>query len=930
MEEFSTYLANTPSEVRSQSVQQRLTQPSMQDQMAAHHQQQQTMLQQSQPPMNPAWRPGPQVQPHQQHQHQQPAQPVQQLQQLQQQAPMGPFAYPPPTAQSTPSSAAPQPHSLTPRSFAEAMGIDPNAFTTEIAFQLPSFLTGPTVAPGGGGDVVPGSASNMQQPDSYSNTWYAGGTQNSHASGSGLNVRSPNDYPGFSPYAMQNSQDDQYAPNPSERAGLMQPPDMMQYPPQEDSYGFGGDMGMPQSQSVHPQALQASNPNYTSPAAPVSNFQAPRQSSLPASAPAPAPVIGPLPAVSGTVMPGLYSTSGFDMLGVLARVASRPNPKIVLGPVDLTCSFTVVDVKRYDQPIVYSSPTFHRLTGYDQSEIIGRNCRFLQVGHLSGAADWGTDKLVFLQAPNGRVERGSTRTYTDNAAVAHFKKSLAADKECQASLINYRKNGAPFINLVSIIPIKWDSDEIRYHVGFQVDLVDQPHAILQTMRDGSYIVNYSLQSNPQPTLSPGRDKIGMLSPELRRVIANTMSASGFGSGDEQERQDLNMMLLEHSDDFIHVLSLKGSFLYVSPSVRYILEYEPEELIGKSISDVTHPSDIVPVMRELKESSSIVPSSNHGGGSVQKTVNLLLRVRRKTSGYVWVESQGRLHVEPGKGRKAIILSGRKKEVPRLQWSSIARAGGLGDREFWVQMSVDGLVLVASVGVHEIMGYTPDEFLGTNLIVDHILEEWKPSILARLASAISPTRAIAIASELVRRPDAGLDATMPEIARCVLITKHGQKISSDVCFYPPLASLDDGAPGSVPAIKPAPASLVCQVKVVSADMMGRPRSQTTGSLDSSIAGPSSGIFGGRMTGEPLSSGVTGQLQGHIVHHLSSNLFEELETTRSTSWQYELQQLKISNKRMKDEVDSIVERMSSVETGVDKTRKRRTRDNPEGDQP
>ena len=65
------------------------------------------------------------------------------------------------------------------------------------------------------------------------------------------------------------------------------------------------------------------------------------------------------------------------------------------------------------------------------------------------------------QAPNGRDDRGSTRTYTDNAAVAHFKKSLAADKECQASLINHRKNGVPFINLVSIIPIKWDSEEIR-------------------------------------------------------------------------------------------------------------------------------------------------------------------------------------------------------------------------------------------------------------------------------------------------------------------------------------------------------------------------------------------------------------------------------------------------------------------------------------
>lgn len=373
-----------------------------------------------------------------------------------------------------------------------------------------------------------------------------------------------------------------------------------------------------------------------------------------------------------------------------------------------------------------------------------------------------------------------------------------------------------------------------------------------------------------------------------------------------------------------MLSLKGSFLYVSPSVRHILEYEPEELIGKSISDVTHPSDIVPVMRELKESSTVVPAGGHGTGSVQKTVDLLLRVRRKTSGYVWIESQGRLHVEPGKGRKAIILSGRKKEVPRLQWSSIARAGGLGDKEFWVQISVDGLVLVASSGVHEIMGYTPDEFLGTNLIVDHLLEEWKPSILTRLAAAISPTRAISFANEAARRPGADLDPTLPEIARCVMITKHGQKVTADVCFYPPLASIDDGAPATVPITKAGPASLVCQVKVIAPDMVGRPRSQTMSSLPSS-----SNALGKVAANDFMQSGITDQLQGHIVHDRSSNVFEELETTRSTSWQYELQQLKISNKRMKDEVDSLVEQRSNAEGSTDRSRRRRTRDAMETEQ-
>ena len=36
------------------------------------------------------------------------------------------------------------------------------------------------------------------------------------------------------------------------------------------------------------------------------------------------------------------------------------------------------DIRRYDSPIVYASPTFVALTGYELPQILGRNCRFLQ------------------------------------------------------------------------------------------------------------------------------------------------------------------------------------------------------------------------------------------------------------------------------------------------------------------------------------------------------------------------------------------------------------------------------------------------------------------------------------------------------------------------------------------------------------------------
>lgn len=153
-----------------------------------------------------------------------------------------------------------------------------------------------------------------------------------------------------------------------------------------------------------------------------------------------------------------YSSSGFDMLGVLMRVAARPKPQINIGAVDMSCAFVVCDITQHDLPIVYCSDIFERLTGYTKHEILGRNCRF-------------------LQAPDGKVMSGVKRKYVDDQAVLHLKNMINERQEAQISLINYRKGGQPFMNLLTMIPITYDSEDMKYYVGFQVDLVEQPTSI---------------------------------------------------------------------------------------------------------------------------------------------------------------------------------------------------------------------------------------------------------------------------------------------------------------------------------------------------------------------------------------------------------------------------------------------------------------------
>ena len=191
-----------------------------------------------------------------------------------------------------------------------------------------------------------------------------------------------------------------------------------------------------------------------------------------------------------------YPSTGFDMLDILVtifplppsplpplslvfafadnmqnRVANRENPQINIGAVDMSCAFVVTDIRKFDNPIIYCSATFERLTGYTKHEVLGRNCRF-------------------LQAPDGNIKRGDRRKYVDENAVYYLKNQINSRQEAQTSLINYRKGGQSFTNLLTMIPIQDDSDDVVYFVGFQVDLVDQPGAMMNR--------NRGIKSNPAP------------------------------------------------------------------------------------------------------------------------------------------------------------------------------------------------------------------------------------------------------------------------------------------------------------------------------------------------------------------------------------------------------------------------------------------------
>jgi len=106
----------------------------------------------------------------------------------------------------------------------------------------------------------------------------------------------------------------------------------------------------------------------------------------------------------------------------------------------------ITDATRIDNPIIYANPFFEEFTGYHSDEILGRNCRFLQ----------GRD--------------------TCKSAIRRMRGTLIQNKGFEETILNYKRDGTPFWNRLTVAAIKDADGEIHNYVGIQEDITARINA----------------------------------------------------------------------------------------------------------------------------------------------------------------------------------------------------------------------------------------------------------------------------------------------------------------------------------------------------------------------------------------------------------------------------------------------------------------------
>ena len=99
-----------------------------------------------------------------------------------------------------------------------------------------------------------------------------------------------------------------------------------------------------------------------------------------------------------------------------------------------------------DKILIYVNPAFERLTGYSSEEILYQDCRFLQSGDR------------------------------DQEALQLIRDALNSEGSCREILRNYRKDGTPFWNELSLSTVKNPADGQTYFIGVQKDVTVQVKA----------------------------------------------------------------------------------------------------------------------------------------------------------------------------------------------------------------------------------------------------------------------------------------------------------------------------------------------------------------------------------------------------------------------------------------------------------------------
>lgn len=251
-----------------------------------------------------------------------------------------------------------------------------------------------------------------------------------------------------------------------------------------------------------------------------------------------------------------------------------------------------------------------------------------------------------------------------------------------------------------------------------------------------------------------------------RRTRRAKQASAAGGGDEARYY---RWLVEHTSDIITLIGEDGTIKYESPSVKRLLGWDPEEMIGRLAWEFVHPDDLDAVV-ELFERALGTPGLERAA---------LLRFLRRDGSWRYLEAVGRNQLHDPE-LSAIIVNSRdvteRVEAEAARRESEERYRSLVEqaRDIIYTHDLEGRFTSINAACAAVTGYTAAEVLRMT-VADVVAPEY-----------------VDVARSMIRGKLAGRASTAYEME---LVCRDGSRVAVEIVSW---LLRRDGAPLSVQGI------------------------------------------------------------------------------------------------------------------------------------
>ena len=295
-----------------------------------------------------------------------------------------------------------------------------------------------------------------------------------------------------------------------------------------------------------------------------------------------------------------------------------------------------------------------------QSDALEASANAVVITDATGTIQWVNRAFVELTGyPRDEVIGKNPRLLKsdihDPGFYLRMWQTIRAGKVWRGEVVNRRKDGTLYTEEQTITPLRGGSGEIEHYIGVKQDV------------------------------------------SRRKEMEDAL----------QRQQQYFHTLIEKAADIITVVSPDGAIRYESPSLKRVLGWEPEDLIGRSVFDLAHPDDRENVASALARICS-------APGEIE---SVKFQYRHKDGSWRVLESVGRnLINDPGVG--GVVVNSRDVTERTRVEEALRESESLYQATFneapigIAQTGLDGQFVKVNRRFCEMLDYTPEELLRWN--------------------------------------------------------------------------------------------------------------------------------------------------------------------------------------------------------------------------